>query len=124
MLHIPLATLVPVSAAIGLGFVWVRLDRPFDNATLGQLAADIGMPCLAFANPEMYEFLEAEGIGYAIRLPANNVLQGRIGDLLKRPVGRLPQKVHRFFASFHYQAQNRKKPRRVVANVEWHPGEP
>ena len=26
------------------------------------------------ANPEMYEFLEAEGIGYTIRLPANNVL--------------------------------------------------
>jgi hypothetical protein len=42
----------------------------------------------AFANPEMYEFPEAEGIGYTIRLPANNVLQGRIGYLLKRPVGR------------------------------------
>jgi Transposase DDE domain group 1 len=41
----------------------------------------------AFANPEMYEFLEAEGIGYTIRLPANNVLQGRIEYLLKRPVG-------------------------------------
>ena len=32
----------------------------------------------AFANPEMYEFLEAEGIGYTIRLPANDVLQRRI----------------------------------------------
>ena len=29
----------------------------------------------AFANPEIYEFLEAEGMGYAIRLPANHVLQ-------------------------------------------------
>jgi hypothetical protein len=29
----------------------------------------------AFANPEIYEFLEAEGIGYTIRLPANSVLQ-------------------------------------------------
>ena len=28
-----------------------------------------------FANPEVYEFLEAEGIKYAIRLPANRVLQ-------------------------------------------------
>jgi hypothetical protein len=28
------------------------------------------------ANPEMYEFLEAEGIGYTIRLPAN---KGRPG---------------------------------------------
>jgi len=31
----------------------------------------------AFANPEMYEFLEAERAGYTIRLPANSVLQGR-----------------------------------------------
>jgi hypothetical protein len=28
----------------------------------------------AFANPDIYEFLEAEGMGYAIRLPANRVL--------------------------------------------------
>jgi hypothetical protein len=44
----------------------------------------------AFANPEIYEFLEAEGMGYAIRLPANRVLQDKIGYLLKRPVGRPP----------------------------------
>jgi len=54
----------------------------------------------AFANPEMYEFLEAKGISYTIRLPANRVLQERIGYLLKRLVGR-----------------------HVVAKVEWHPGE-
>src|SRR5438874_6611093 len=35
----------------------------------------------AFANPEMYEFLEAEGLKYVIRLPANRVLQDRIGSL-------------------------------------------
>jgi Transposase DDE domain group 1 len=40
-----------------------------------------------FANPEVYEFLEAERIKYAIRLPANRVLQDRIGYLLTRPVG-------------------------------------
>src|SRR6202165_4310198 len=45
----------------------------------------------AFANPEIYEFLEAEGMGYAIRLPANRGLQDKIGYLLKRPVGRPPQ---------------------------------
>ena len=77
----------------------------------------------AFANPEMYEFLEAEGIGYTIRLPANNVLQGRIGYLLKRPVGRPPHEVRRYFASFSYQAKSWKKSRRVVAKVEWHPNE-
>jgi Transposase DDE domain group 1 len=77
----------------------------------------------AFANPEIYEFLEAEGYGYAIRLPANRVLQDRIGYLLKRPVGRPPHEVRRYFASFRYRAQSWKKPRRVVAKVEWHPGE-
>ena len=30
----------------------------------------------AFAKPELYELLEAEGIGYAIRLAANQVLTG------------------------------------------------
>jgi Transposase DDE domain group 1 len=77
----------------------------------------------AFANPDIYDFLEAEGIGYTIRLPANRVVQERIGYLLKRPVGRPPHEVRRYYASFAYQAQSWKKPRRVVAKVEWHPGE-
>jgi hypothetical protein len=77
----------------------------------------------AFGNPEMYEYLEAEGIGYAIRLPTNRVLQDRIGYLLKRPVGRPPHNVRRYFASFSYQAQSWNKPRHVVAKIEWHPGE-
>ena len=33
----------------------------------------------AFAKPEIYELLEAEDLRYAIRLPANQVLQRRIG---------------------------------------------
>ncbi|MGC2032908.1 MAG: IS1380 family transposase [Steroidobacteraceae bacterium] len=77
----------------------------------------------AFANPEIYEFLEAEGYGYAIRLPTNSVLQGKIGYLLKRPVGRPPQEVRRYYASFSYRAQSWNKSRHVVAKVEWHPGE-
>ena len=77
----------------------------------------------AFANPEIYEFLEAEGAGYTIRLPANKVLQNRIAYLLKRPAGRPPHEVRRYFASFSYEAQSWKKPRRVVAKVEWHPAE-
>ena len=78
---------------------------------------------VTFANPEIYEFLEAEGIGYTIRLPANSVLQNRIGYLLRRPVGRPPHEVRRYSASFSYQAQSWRKSRRVVAKVEWHPGE-
>ena len=77
----------------------------------------------AFANPDVYEYLEANGIKYAIRLPANRVLQDRIGYLLKRPVGRPPNHVRRSYANFHYRAASWTKPRRVIAKVEWHPGE-
>jgi hypothetical protein len=77
----------------------------------------------AFAAPEVYDFLEAEGYAYVIRLPANAVRQRRIAHLLKRPVGRPPHGVRRVYASFRYQAQTWTRSRRVVAKVEWHPGE-
>jgi hypothetical protein len=76
-----------------------------------------------YANPGIYEFLEAEGYKYTIRLPANAVLQERIGWLLRRPVGRPPRDVRRYYASFSYQAASWTRSRRVVAKVEWHPGE-
>jgi hypothetical protein len=69
----------------------------------------------AFAMPEIYTFLEAEGFKYTIRLPANRVLQQRIGHLLRRPVGRPAKDVRRTYASFRYQAKSWTIPRRVVA---------
>jgi hypothetical protein len=77
----------------------------------------------AFALPDLYEFLEAEGYKYAIRLKANAVLQDRIANLLRRPVGRPPNYVRRLYAGFNYQAGSWDRKRRVVAKVEWHPGE-
>ena len=77
----------------------------------------------AFASPEIYDYLEAEGFLYAIRLKANKVLQESIGHLLTRPVGRPPNHVRRYYASFSYQAGSWDRKRRVVAKVEWHPGE-
>ena len=77
----------------------------------------------AFALPDLYEYLEAEGFLYAIRLPKNQILQESIGYLLTRPVGRPPNHVLRFHASFSYQAGSWDRKRRVVAKVEWHPGE-
>ena len=76
----------------------------------------------AFANPEIYEFLEAEGMGYAIRLPANRVLQDKIGYLLKRPVGRPPQEVRRYYASFGYRRLMDKAPT-SGGQGRVHPGE-
>jgi hypothetical protein len=72
----------------------------------------------AFANPEIYEFLEAEGMGYG-----SGADQQHLADLLEGPVGRPPHELRRYFARFSYQAQSWRKPRRVVAKVEWHPGE-
>ena len=92
-----------------------RLDRAYQPSLRYQRT-----PTRFFPPPA---FLETERIGYAIRLPANAVLQNRIAYLLKRPVGRPPLEVRRHFASFTYRAQSRSKPRRVVAKVEWHPGE-
>ena len=77
----------------------------------------------AFALPDLYDYLEAEGYKYTIRLKANAVLQGHIAHLLKRPVGRPPMHVQRFHASFSYQAKSWSRKRRVVTKVEWHPGE-
>jgi hypothetical protein len=42
----------------------------------------------AFAKPEMYEALEQRQVKYVIRLPANDNLERKVAQLLKRPVGR------------------------------------
>jgi len=77
----------------------------------------------AFARPELYEYLEAEGYLYAIRLPANNVLEREIEPFLTRPVGRPPNRPIIWHHEFLYQAASWDTPRRVVAKIEWHKGE-
>ena len=77
----------------------------------------------AFAIPELFDYLEVNDFGYAIRLKANKVLERRIGHLLKRRRGRPSNNVERHYANFSYQAKSWSKPRRVVAKVEWHSGE-
>jgi hypothetical protein len=102
---------------------WEPVLKPVVERYQGKVSRIYFRADAAFAMPEVYEFLEAKRIKYAIRLPANQVLQGRIGYLLKRPVGRPPHEVRRFHANFSYQAATWTKPRRVIAKVEWHPGE-
>jgi hypothetical protein len=77
----------------------------------------------AFASPEIYEYLEEHGFLYAIRLPSNQVLAKEIEPLLKRPVGRPPEKPIIWYHDFFYQAASWNSPRRVVAKVEWHQGD-
>jgi len=78
----------------------------------------------AYAIPAIYERLEEARYFYAIRLPANTVLREKIAHRLTRPVGRpSPTKVKRFYEDFEYQAASWDKARRVIAKIEWHPGE-
>jgi len=78
----------------------------------------------AYATPELYARLEKAGYFYAIQLPANAVLREKIAHRLTRPVGPPSKtKVKRFHQDFEYQAASWDKPRRVIAKIEWHPGE-
>ena len=77
----------------------------------------------AFAPPELYEYLESEGYLYAIRLPANAVLEREIEPFLTRPVGRPPRRPIIWYHDFLYQAASWDAPRRLVAKIEWHAGE-
>jgi hypothetical protein len=77
----------------------------------------------AFAKPEVYEYLEIEAYLYAIRMPANDVLQRQIEPFLTRPVGRPSNEPVVRYHDFHYWAGTWDKPRRVVAKIEHHKGE-
>ena len=105
------------SATVGVRF-WNRSLSVIGNGTSPLFRGDA-----AFAAPDIYEFLESEGFLYAIRLPKNQILQESIAHLLTRPVGRPPNHVRRYYASFRYQAGSWDRKRRVVAKVEWRPGE-
>jgi hypothetical protein len=77
----------------------------------------------AFASPDIYEYLEAEGILYAIRIKSNSRLYDHIDHLLTRPVGRPPAGPQVFCHEFPYRAGTWGKSRRVVAEAERHRGE-
>jgi hypothetical protein len=63
---------------------WQGVLKPVVARYRGKISRIYFRADAGFANPDVYEYLEAEGVKYAIRLPANRVLQERIGYLLKR----------------------------------------
>ena len=78
----------------------------------------------AYAIPGIYERLEEASYFNAIRLPANAVLREKIAHRLTRPLGRPSQTtVTRLYEDLQYQAASWGKERRVIAKIEWHPGE-
>ena len=58
-----------------------------------------------FAKPELYQALEERGTRYAIRLPANDILERNTTELLKRPAGRPSYRPLVRYKSFLYQAR-------------------
>ncbi len=62
-------------------------------------------------------------MAYAIRLPANQVLDRAIEDLLTPPRGRPSRAPLVRYRSFRYRAAFWDRPRRVIAKVEHHLGE-
>jgi len=76
-----------------------------------------------FARPEIYEYLEEHEFLYAIRLPANAVLEREIEPCVERPEELEPGPPVVTYHDFTYQAGTWGKPRRVVAKIEWHAGE-
>jgi len=102
---------------------WDEVMLPVIGRLQGEGHAVIVRADAAFALPAVYAALERRGVGYAIRLPANDVLVRQIEDLLTRPRGRpthAPLVRHR---SFQYQAASWDRPRLVIAKVEHHLGE-
>ncbi len=77
----------------------------------------------AFANPEIYELLEAEGDGVRNPAAGQSHLAGQDRLPAQAPCRAPAHEVRRYYASFSYQAQSWSKPRHVVAKVEWHPGQ-
>ncbi len=68
----------------------------------------------------MYRLLENEGYQYAIRIPANDVLEREIAHLLTPAGGSSAPQADRALRGFLYHAASWATHRRVVAKVEWH----
>ena len=95
------------------------IDRHNDRQQTVVVRADA-----AFALPAIYEALEQRGVAYAIRLPANQVLERAIEDLLTRPRGgplsefRVSSRLLEPTSTGH--RQGRTSPRRVVSSGGLH----
>ena len=102
---------------------WKEFIEPIVERYLREAVRLLFRADAAFAKPEIYDYLESKSIGYAIRLPANDVLQREIAHLLVRPIEWPTKKPIVSYHDFSYQAQSWSVPRRVAAKVEWYQGE-
>ena len=85
---------------------WEEFIEPIVECYLKMAVRFLFRADAAFAKPELYEYMEARHIGYAIRLPTNDVLQPEIAHLLVRPTEWPYQKPIVSHHDFAYQAQS------------------
>ena len=74
-----IATIIaPLFVCAGIGFVWGRLDRPFDAQMVTGLALSFGMPCLILSSltglDVSGEAFISVGGAYAVALAANSAV--------------------------------------------------
>ena len=77
---------------------WEGVLKPVVARYQGKISRIYFRADAGFANPEVYEYLEAEGIKYAIRLPANrsDELYPRVGFIVTN-MARPPENVVTFY---------------------------
>ena len=100
-----------------------HLDRVFELAgeRLGGVAAVRGDA--GFVSDPILSSIEDRGVGYALRLKTNPVLERLASPYLRRPVGRPPREPREWFHELSYAADTWRHPRRVVLVVLERPGE-
>src|SRR3954453_9688170 len=83
----------------------------------------LGVPrlCQFFAPPRSRSGSKRQACPKMRSLPTGSQLSDYF--LSTKSAGEPPHEVRRYYASFRYQAQTWSCSRRVVAKVEWHPGE-
>lgn len=96
------------------------LRSGFPKATL-RIRLDAG-----FASPEIYDYLDAEGVEYVVAMPKNSVLQRRARRSLGRAsrLSRESGESERVYTETQYAARSWSHKRRVIikAEVTRHPG--
>jgi Transposase DDE domain group 1 len=102
---------------------WEEVLLPVMDRYQGRKQTVVVRADAAFALPALYKALERRDVAYAIRLPANDVLERAIEDLLDRPRGRSSHAPLIRYRSVQDQAASWDRPRRVIATVEHHLGE-
>jgi len=106
---------------VSSGADWRQLLMPIVNRYRDSGLSKYFRGDAGFAKPQLYRYLEKEGFRYAIRLPANQVLQQKIAALVDRPAYNYDRTIVRYY-QLRYQAGSWRRSRRVVAQLKWHPG--